>query len=71
MAALGMHLAVLQWLHANGCPWDWCSVRFYATENGHKAARHWACANGCAEGDVDEVSSDEDSYDEDGAAGDD
>jgi hypothetical protein len=45
-AAEGGHLAVLQWLRANGCPWDafTCSV---AAAGGHLAVLQWAHTNGC------------------------
>jgi hypothetical protein len=52
-AARGGHLAVLQWLRANGCQWDWL-VCLFAAKNGHKAVLHWARANGCPEGEPDE-----------------
>jgi hypothetical protein len=41
------HLAVLQWLRANGCPWDenTCSQAAWV---GHLAVLQWARANGCA-----------------------
>lgn len=45
-AARGGHLAVLQWLRENGCPWGvrTCSC---AAGGGHLAAPQWAPANGC------------------------
>jgi hypothetical protein len=45
-AAQGGHLAVLQWLHANGCPWDGRTCE-YAAEGGHLAVLQWLRANGC------------------------
>jgi hypothetical protein len=39
-------LALLQWAHANGCPWDqWVCAR--AALGGHLAVLQWARANGC------------------------
>jgi hypothetical protein len=45
-AASGGHLAVLQWLRANACPWNeyTCSE---AAANGHLQLLQWARANGC------------------------
>jgi hypothetical protein len=45
-AARGEHLKVLQWLHANGCPWDskTCAV---AAGGGHLEILQWLHANGC------------------------
>ena len=44
-AALGGHLEVLQWAHANGCPWneETCS---WAAWGGHFEVLQWARANG-------------------------
>jgi hypothetical protein len=37
---------VLQWLHANGCPWDaWTCAG--AAEGGHLAVLQWLRAHGC------------------------
>ena len=45
-AALGGHLAVLQWVRAQGCPWDkWTCA--WAAEKGHLAVLQWARAQGC------------------------
>ena len=46
VAAGGGHLEVLQWAHANGCPWDseTCSE---AARGGHLEVLQWARANGC------------------------
>jgi hypothetical protein len=53
-AAGGGHLAVLQWLRANGCPWesDECAwgrgiVACVAAGSDRLAALQWARANGC------------------------
>src|ERR1700679_142126 len=45
-AALGGNLDVLQWLRANGCPWDefTCSQ---AALGVHLDVLQWARANGC------------------------
>ena len=45
-AALGGHLEVLQWAHANGCPWkeETCQT---AAQGGHLEMLQWAHANGC------------------------
>jgi hypothetical protein len=45
-AAKNGHLVVLQWLHANGCPWNE-STCMYAAYGGHLAVLQWARANGC------------------------
>ena len=43
-AASGGHLAMLQWLHAQGCPWDeWACA--YAAEYGQRPPRHAAVAS--------------------------
>jgi hypothetical protein len=39
---------MLQWLRANGCPWD-ARVYEYAAQDGHEAMLQWARANGCPE----------------------
>jgi hypothetical protein len=39
------HLEVLQWLRANGCPWD-TSTCHWAAANGHFDMLSWAFANG-------------------------
>lgn len=46
-ALAGGQLEALQWLRANGCPWDsfTCSA---AAEGGHLALLQWARANACA-----------------------
>jgi hypothetical protein len=43
---MGGHLEVLQWVRANGCPWDgWtCS---WAAKGGHLEVLQWVRANGC------------------------
>ena len=46
MAAAGGHLEVLQWLRANGCPWDVNTCR-RAFAGGHYDMLEWAKANGC------------------------
>ena len=47
-AASGGHLAMLQWLHAQGCPWDeWACA--YAAEYGHLATLQWLRSHGCPE----------------------
>ena len=45
-AARSGHLEVLQWLRANGCPWDGWTCK-YAAEGGHLEVLQWARANGC------------------------
>ena len=45
-AARSGHLEVLQWLRANGCPWDEWTCK-YAAEGGHLEVLQWARANGC------------------------
>ena len=37
---------MLQWLRANGCPWD-AHACYYAAQGGHLAVLQWAVANGC------------------------
>jgi hypothetical protein len=44
-AAEGGHLAVLQWLRDNGCPWDVCTCS-HAAMSGNLAVLQWARANG-------------------------
>ena len=48
-AALGGHLALLQWLHQHGCGWDrhTCSG---AARGGHLAILQWARQNDCSWG---------------------
>jgi hypothetical protein len=46
LAARGGHLPVLQWLRANGCPWDESTCE-EAAGGGHLAMLQWANANGC------------------------
>jgi hypothetical protein len=45
MAAVRGHLAVLQWAHANGCPWaaNTCAL---AVKHGHLDVLQWAQENG-------------------------
>ena len=45
-AAAKGQLEVLQWLHANGCPWnaDTCA---WAAKGGHLEVLQWARENGC------------------------
>ena len=43
---MGGHLDVLQWLRANGCPWD-TNTCIYAAKGGHFELLKWAKANGC------------------------
>ncbi len=45
-AAFGGHLPVLQWVHANGFPWDESTCVAAAT-SGHLAVLQWAHDNGC------------------------
>ncbi|KAG5185309.1 Cullin binding-domain-containing protein [Tribonema minus] len=40
------HLEMLQWLHANGYPWDWGSSHA-AAAGGHFEVLQWLHANGC------------------------
>ena len=46
IAAMGAHLEVLKWAHANDCPWDenTCARAVY---RGHLEVLKWAHANGC------------------------
>ena len=44
-AARGGHLKVLQWLRANGCPWDYGTC-YWAVEEGHVEVLRWARENG-------------------------
>ena len=37
---------MLQWLRANGCPWDECTCA-EAAGRGHLEVLQWARANGC------------------------
>jgi hypothetical protein len=50
-AAHGGHLEVLQWAHANGCPWNDCPLNMGtcagAALGGHLEVLQWAHANGC------------------------
>ena len=39
------HLEVLQWLHANGCPWGWNTL-VKASLGGHREMVQWLRANG-------------------------
>jgi len=39
---------VLQWLRANGCPWDKYTV-ICARDRDHVELVNWAIANGCPE----------------------
>jgi len=45
-AARGGHLEVVQWAHANGCPWDEQTCA-RAAGGGRLAVLQWARANGC------------------------
>lgn len=45
-AARGGHLHVMQWMRANGCPWD-ARVCQMAALGGHLNVLEWACENGC------------------------
>ena len=45
-AAMEGHLEVLQWAHANGCPWD-AGTCMFAAKGGHLKVLQWARANGC------------------------
>ena len=45
-AAAKGQLEVLQWLHANGCPWN-RSTCSGAAGGGHLKAMQWLIANGC------------------------
>ena len=45
-AAMCEHLKVLQWAHANGCPWDAETFRM-AAYGKHLEMMHWLRANGC------------------------
>ena len=45
-AALGGHLHVVQWMRANGCPWD-TLVCAMAARGGHMHVLEWAHGNGC------------------------
>ena len=42
----GGHLAVLQWAHANGCPWN-ASACAAAAAGGHLAVLQWLRSSGC------------------------
>ena len=46
MAAVNGHLEVLQWLRANGCPWN-ANTCAWAARNGHLELMNWARVNGC------------------------
>jgi hypothetical protein len=45
-AAMGGHLEVLQWLHANDCPWNERTCML-AARRGHLEVLQWAIENGC------------------------
>lgn len=45
-AAVAGQIYVLQWLHANGCPWDETTCAGAAL-GGHLEVLQWARANGC------------------------
>ena len=45
-AAAGGQLELLQWLRAEGCPWDF-NTCYYAVEDGHVEVLRWARENGC------------------------
>ena len=45
-AARGGHLAVLQWLRANGCKWS-AETYSQAVAGGHLAVQQWLRDNGC------------------------
>ena len=45
-AAHGGHLETLQWLRAEGCPWNKHTCR-HAAEQGHVEVLRWARENGC------------------------
>jgi hypothetical protein len=49
------HLAVLEWLIPNGCPWD-KHTRYFAARYGHPAVLQWLRAHGCSEDESDEES---------------
>lgn len=40
-------LVVLQWLRANGCPWDTTTLLAAAIEGNDIVTLQWAEANGC------------------------
>ena len=42
----GSHLEVLQWLRAEGCPWDFHTCKL-AARDGHLETLRWARENGC------------------------
>jgi hypothetical protein len=44
-AASGGHLEVLQWVRANGCPWDYHTLT--ESRGVHLQLFNWAIANGC------------------------
>ena len=44
-AAEGGHLRVLQWLHAEGCPWNWTACR--GAQGGYDELLRWAAEEGC------------------------
>ena len=46
IAAMGAHLEVLKWAHANDCPCDFRTCAF-AAEGGHLEVLKWARENGC------------------------
>ena len=39
-------MEVLQWLRAEGCPWNWLTCE-YAVEGGDVEVLRWARENGC------------------------
>ena len=39
-------MEVLQWLRAEGCPWDWTTCQ-YAVQQRHVEVLRWARENGC------------------------
>ena len=41
------HLELLQWLRAEGCPWDECKTCQAAVEQGQVETLRWARENGC------------------------
>jgi hypothetical protein len=41
-----MHIKILQWAHANGCPWD-INTCAMAAKSGHLHVLQWAQANSC------------------------
>ena len=45
-AAMGGNLELVQWLRAEGCPWDYF-ICFVAVQQGHVEVLRWARENGC------------------------